>query len=160
MSLESGRERESRATPALGLSHRGDGAASHSRTQTLKLPVAHPRGGGQEAASLGNSWLELGLRAKHSSGQFSSGGWVFHGAEEQRGSQSEARWWVHADGLFEDLGVFDLASSLVGAEVPKLGIQGGSGLNQEVIMKPGQQLGWLRGYLQTRERGAGKAGSA
>lgn len=29
-----------------------------------------------------------------------------------------------------------------------------------MVVKPGQHLGWLRGYLLTRERGAGKGGQA
>lgn len=53
------------------------------------------------------------------------------------------------------LGALDVASPLAGAEAPRA-----SGVNQEVVVKSGQQLGWLRGCLQTGQRGAGKAGQA
>lgn len=44
----------------------------------------------------------------------------------EQGSQFEARWWVHFDGL-RCLGASDIGGSLAGVEEPRLGIQRGSG---------------------------------
>lgn len=84
---------------------------------------------------------------------------AFYSGREQ-GSQFEARWWVHFDGL-RCLGASDIGGSLAGAEEPRLGIQRGArARNRQVVIKQGEKLGWLRGCLQTRERGARKAGQA